>query len=288
MMQPERIGKYKVERIIDVGGMGTVYAALDPELHRSVAIKSIRVDPLQKPGTRERFLRELRVLASLNHPSIVQIYDWFEWRDSDVIVMDLVEGQSLADHLGDVPLPPARALPLLAQVAEGLAAAHDRGIVHRDLKAENVMVTASGNPKILDFGLAKKLSGTESCLTQEEHTVGSPYCMSPEQVRNHPIDHRSDLFALGVLCYLALTGHRPFTGATMQELLINIIYNSHRPAVEVNPETPPELSALIDRLLEKDPNRRPQRTAEVADTLVELARFVRRDCPAADRSAHLG
>lgn len=280
-LQPgDRIGPYRVESTLGRGGMDEVVSAYDERLDRRVAIKRIRHDASADRGAadRERLRREARAAAALSHPAIVQIHDILSEGDDDAIVMELVEGRSLAECLEDGPLRVPEALRLARQVAEGLAEAHDVGLVHRDLKAENVMVTLPrgdhpGRAKILDFGLAKQLSRNEldETLTQKGAILGTLRAMAPEQAEGAEIDHRSDLFSLGVLLYEMLTGHSPFRGANALETLGRLATETPRPARALNPTVPTELDSLIARLLEKQPERRPGDADEVARALKELA-----------------
>ncbi|MCP4664590.1 MAG: protein kinase [bacterium] len=252
-----------------------MYKAFDPKLDREVALKVIRADKMENPDARQRFIREAKAAAQLKHESIVRIHDLVEIEEdrSDVIVMEYVEGERLSDSLdrGSLGLPAA--MRLLREIAEGLAAAHKKGIVHRDLKTENVMITSDGHAKILDFGLAKNISSSELSLTAQGHIVGTLYCMSPEQADNREVDHRSDLFSLGALAYQMMTGTAPFLGRNATTTLVNVVSTRQQPASSVNPYIPGELSHLIDQLLEKNPDDRPQTAEEVASRLKRFARI---------------
>ncbi len=268
---PEYLGPYRLEKKLGAGGMGEVFQAYDEELDRFVAIKRIRAGTTESAVTQERFRREARAIAGLSHPALVQVYHVERWQDQNCIVMEYVAGRTLSSVLRDGPLALDHAVALLQEIATGLAAAHERGIVHRDLKAGNVMVTAAGHVKILDFGLAKKLAATEASLSATGNVLGTFHAMSPEQAQSLEVDQRSDLFSFGVLAYEMLTGRSPFQAETVQETLVRII-SYRQPAVrEVAPEVPRELSDLVDRLLEKSPSSRPSGAAEVAKCLAGLS-----------------
>lgn len=265
----KNIGPYEVHERLGSGGMGEVYKAYDQRLERWVAIKRIRPDKETAEEHRERLRREARAAARINHPAIVQVYDIFEQDDADCIVMEFVEGTSLDRLIQHGPLDAYRAARLGRQIANGLAQAHDNGILHRDLKTENVIVTAGDQAKILDFGLAKPLiqGNLDSTLTGKGQVVGTSRTMSPEYVSGDEVDHRSDLFALGVLLYETTTGNSPFKAHNTLATLKRVILHRQPPAHEVNPAIPQGLSELIDSLLEKEPQDRPQDAEEVANAL---------------------
>lgn len=251
--------------------MGVVYRAYDERLDRPVAVKIIPPEQSEDPHRRERLRREARASARLSHPSIIQIYDFVQTDEVDAIVMELVEGEPLAELLRRGPLDLARGLMIARQVAEALAEAHSKGIVHRDLKAENVIVTLSGHAKVLDFGIAKRLDGGDPSMTKEGAVLGTYRSMAPEQAHGHDVDHRADLFSLGTLLYEIFAGESPFLGPNGAATLRKICWHQQPPAREVNPQVPDELSELIDRLLQKEPHLRPQDTREVADLLARMA-----------------
>jgi predicted Zn-dependent protease/tRNA A-37 threonylcarbamoyl transferase component Bud32 len=264
--RPPTIGPYTLGERLGAGGMGEVYRAYDERLDRWVAVKLIRPESAASENARERFRREARAAARLSHPSIVQTHDIVESAEGDAIVMELVEGESLAKRIARGPLPVDAAARIGREIAEGLAAAHAKGLIHRDLKPENVMITPEGRAKILDFGLAKRLEG-EASLTQDQRVIGTFRSMSPEQARALPLDARSDLFSLGLLLYEALSGRSPFEGSSALETMTRICTHRQAPLREVNPAIPAPLSALIDQLLEKEPARRPASAREVAAAL---------------------
>ena len=250
--------------------MGEVYRGYDHRLDRPVALKHIR--SAEGPGfkrARERFRREAQAVARLSHPAIVQVYDWIETDEGIWLVMELVQGDSVRDLLNDGPLDIQRTVKITRMVLRGLAAAHAAGIVHRDLKPDNVMVADASQIKILDFGLAKRLrtSFGETSLTAEGSVLGTVTAMSPEQATGHPVDHRSDLFSLGIMLYEMVTGALPFKADNTVQTLIRICSRKHKPVLDLNPTVPSALVELIDRLLEKDPDKRLQSAAEVLEAL---------------------
>ncbi len=269
-MLPTGLDGFRLEELLDRGGMGEVYRAYDEKLDRWVAIKVIRSDSLEKPMARRRFLREARTAAQLNHAAIVQIHHILESEEQDCIVMELAEGETLRQLLRDGPLDLERALPLMREIAEGLAAAHAKGIVHRDLKAENVIVTPDGHAKILDFGLAKRPDHDETTISSDGAVIGTFHCMSPEQAEGQEVDHRSDLFSFGVLLYQTLTGQAPFWGKGVLQVLVQIRTRHQRPARELNTRIPRPLSDLINDLLQKDREARPRSAEAVVSALVSL------------------
>ena len=269
----ECIGPYRIVRILGRGGMGEVFLARDDRLKRSVAIKRIRHDGELTPTLRQRLLREAQAVAGLSHPAIVHVYDLLEGADDDCIVMEYVQGSTLAETLKGGPLEPAAAVRLAREIASGLDAAHTAGIVHRDLKAENVIVTPAGQAKILDFGLAKPLASTvdDPSLTAAGFVVGTWRSMSPEQARGAEVDERSDLFSFGVLLYEMLTGRSPFRGSGALETLSRVMSLTPPRVDTVQPGLSPRLGALTGRLLEKEPDARPQSAAEVLRELAAIA-----------------
>ena len=278
-----KIGQYQLGMLIGKGGMGEVYKAFDNRLGRFVAVKKVRGDASERE--KERFRREARTLAQLGHPGIVHIFDFVEEDDGDWIVMELVEGPTLAELRREGPLIPSLVLDYARQIASALCAAHAKGVVHRDLKTENVIALPSGHIKVLDFGLARRFqppgdltravssvagrisdSGSSE-RSEPRRIVGTPRAMSPEQATGGELDERSDLFALGVLLYEILTGRSPFKGRTVHETLHRVL--THRPpsVQRLNPSAPRRLSQLIDCLLEKDPAQRLQNAAAVETAL---------------------
>ncbi|HEY0512234.1 MAG TPA: protein kinase [Thermoanaerobaculia bacterium] len=272
-LKDERIGPYRLVKILGRGGMGEVFLAQDDRLKRQVAIKRIRRDHGLDSSLRQRLLREARAVAGLSHPAIVQIYDLIEDAAGDCIVLEYVQGRTLTASLAGGPLDPPLAIRLAREIADGLAAAHAAGIVHRDLKAENVIVTPSGHAKILDFGLAQmRTRATDDILlTQHGVLLGTFHMMSPEQANGGETDERSDLFSLGILLYEMLTGRSPFRGGHPLEILKRVT-SEHPPRPDaLRPDVPPRLGDLVERLLAKAPGDRPQSAAEVVRELDVIA-----------------
>ena len=269
----ERLGAYRLLEPLGRGGMGEVFLAWDDRLRRRVAIKRLRRDQGVDPALRQRLLVEARAVASLSHPAIVHVYDLLESAAGDSIVMEYVQGPTLAALLAGGPLDLGLAARLAAEIAAGLAAAHAAGIVHRDLKPENVIVSPAGAARILDFGLARMRfpAAGDALLTQHGTLLGTFHMMSPEQARGDEADERSDLFSLGLLLYEMLTGSSPFRAAQPLETLRRITAEQPPPASSVRPGVPPRLDALLARLLAKDPGGRPDGAAEVARELAEIA-----------------
>ena len=276
-----RIGQYEVLSAIGAGGMGEVYRARDSHLGRDVALKILPDLFAADPERRARFDHEARTVAALNHPNIVTIYSVEERGSTRFLTMEIVEGQTIDALLppGGLPLP--ELLRYAIPIVDAVSAAHDRQIVHRDLKPSNVMVTRDGRVKVLDFGLAKfqhapaldeaAQTMTAGPVTSIGHIVGTSAYMSPEQAEGRRIDHRSDLFSLGILLYEMATGVRPFTGDTAFAVLLAIARDAPKPITQVRPGASRDLERIIDRCLEKDPERRFQSATELRERLGSLA-----------------
>jgi len=262
------ISHFTILEKLGEGGMGVVYKALDSKLNRSVAMKFLPDHVAASPEELERFVQEAKAAAALNHPNICTIYGIDEFEGKHFIIMEFVDGQTLAEKKGS--LTQKQAIELGIQIAEGLAAAHERGIVHRDIKPENIMIGKDGRVQIMDFGLAK-LRGA-SRLTKEGSTVGTAGYMSPEQVQGHEVDHRSDIFSLGVLLFEMLTGQPPFKGVHETAMAYEIVNVDSPPMSSLKPELSPELDAIVLDCLEKDPQERTQAASQVA---LELKRYRR-------------
>jgi serine/threonine protein kinase/tetratricopeptide (TPR) repeat protein len=282
---PIRVGQYRLGQRLGAGGMGAVYRAFDETLQRPVAVKHL-LPSLSDHSRTLRFRREARMAARLNHPAIVHIYEIVETPEGDWIVMELVEGKTLDRLLreGRIDLPSA--VRFAREIAEGLAEAHAQGIVHRDLKAANVMVGAGGRVKILDFGLAKAYEGdADQEISTPGTIVGTCHAMSPEQAQGLTVDHRSDLFSLGSLLYEMLTGLSPFHAATPTETLARICAFDPEPVSRLEPAVPIDLADLTHRLLQKAATRRPQSSHDVAAALGRIERGGGLDPTARPRAA---
>jgi serine/threonine protein kinase/Tol biopolymer transport system component len=261
LKQGDSVGPYKIVSPLGSGGMGEVYRARDTKLNREVALKVLPAAFTKDPERMARFSREARVLASLNHPHIASIYGLEETGDLRALVLELVEGPTLADRIAGGPIPLEEALPIARQIAEAIEYAHEKGITHRDLKPANIKVTTDGCVKVLDFGLAKVLQGDSSDTSSSStltglHTergmiVGTAPYMSPEQAKGKPVDKRTDIWAFGVVLYEMLTGKRLFQGETMSDTLAAVL--------KEEPEwdrVPAKVVPLLRHCLEKDPKRR--------------------------------
>jgi serine/threonine protein kinase len=266
---PEQIGRYRVLGELGRGAMGVVYRAEDPMLNRTVAIKTILMssDPVVRAEYEARFRQEAKAAGGLNHPNLITIYDVGREGDMAYMAMELLEGVELRDMMkrGGLELP--FVLEILAQVADGLAFAHERGVVHRDVKPGNIMIVGARRAKVMDFGVARmRASDIE---TQVGAVLGSPKYMSPEQVTGAPVDGRSDVFSLGVILYELAAGAPPFSAPDVQQYMLQIAGATPAPPSALNPALPPMLDLIVARALEKDPARRYQSAADFAADLRE-------------------
>ena len=270
-----RIGQYEITTALGAGGMGEVYRATDTRLGRAVAIKILPEAFASDADRLARFEREARILASLNHPNIAQVYG-FEER---ALVMELLEGTTLRERLEAGPLPGRKAVEYAVQIARGLAAAHERGIIHRDLKPENVFVTSDGYVKLLDFGLARPAAGSNDDATQTvatAHTdpgvvMGTVGYMAPEQVRGQALDARADLFAFGAVLYELLSGERAFRRDTAAETMTAILREEPSDLLTTRADLAPALDRIVRHCLEKNPGERFQTARDVAFALEALS-----------------
>jgi tRNA A-37 threonylcarbamoyl transferase component Bud32 len=269
---PRRVGAFELLEELGGGSFGTVYRALDTELGREVAVKILRAGRLARAEDVERFLREARSAARLQHPGIVTLYEAKETSDGVCyLVEELVRGQTLADRFQSGPLDPRAAADLVAQVAEALDAAHKLGVVHRDVKPSNIILDADGKPHVTDFGLAK-WETEDVTMTPEGEVLGTPAYMSPEQARgeSHKVGAPSDVYSLGVILYEALTGERPFRGSRRM-LLLQVLQDEPRPPRRLNDKVPRDLETICLKALAKVPSRRYATAGEMA---ADLRRFL--------------
>nr|WP_156004363.1 serine/threonine-protein kinase [Streptomonospora sp. PA3] len=253
-------GRYRLQEQIGSGGMGTVWRAEDTLLNREVAVKLLHPAQMAEPTSRERFRTEGRITAGLSHPGIAQVYDYGEQDGHAFLIMELVPGEPLSSILRrNDGLESSVTLDIVGQAAAALAAAHARGVVHRDIKPGNLLVTENGTVKLTDFGIAR---GNESVtLTQTGMVMGTAQYISPEQASGRPATHASDIYALGVVAYECLAGQPPFTSDTPLALALA---HTREPPPPLPDSVPPQAAALVMRLLEKSPDARPQSAGEVA------------------------
>ncbi|HYV86107.1 MAG TPA: protein kinase [Patescibacteria group bacterium] len=273
------LSHYRLIERIGSGGMGVVYRALDTKLDRQVALKVLPPEVTADPERLERFRREARAAAALNHPNIITIHSVEEAEGVHFMTLELVEGKTLDTLIPPKGMPPRGFFEIAVPLANAVSAAHEKGIVHRDLKPANVMVTGTGVVKVLDFGLARlsrpdAAAGLDSLptmtATREGHILGTVPYMSPEQVQGKPVDHRSDIFSLGIILYEMAAGHRPFAGDSAAELASAILRDAPPLPTERRADLPPLLGRVIRRCLEKDPGRRYQTALDVRNELEDL------------------
>lgn len=267
------LGDFHVLRRIGTGGMGQVYLARQMSLKREVALKLLRDELSADRTALARFQAEAQAVAKLNHPNIVHIHQVGEADGVRYMVLEFVDGRNLRDYLArkgppDLPI----ALSVIRQVALALQKAHEQGIVHRDIKPENILVTRKVEVKVTDFGLSRFFTpdAPPLNLTQSGVTLGTPLYMSPEQVRGQTLDHRSDIYSFGVTCYHLLAGEPPFRGTSAFEVALKHVQEQPRPLSELRPDLPPDLCAMVHRMMAKRPEARHQSAREVARDLAKL------------------
>ena len=261
-------GKYRIIEEVGAGGMGIVYKAEDLKLKRCVALKFLPPHLMDSPELRERFLIEAQAAAALSHPNICVIHEVGESEERPYIAMEYVEGETLRDKLKKGPIKPEEALAAAIQIAGGLAEAHHKGIIHRDIKSANIMVTEKGQAKVMDFGLAKLRGG--SSLTKSKTTLGTVAYMSPEQARGEDLDARTDLWSLGVVLYEMMTGELPFRGDQDLSVIHSIIHEEPKPLKQLKPPVPEELHQVVSRALRKN---RDSRYGSAGDMLKDLRAY---------------
>jgi len=276
----DKLGPYEIQSPLGAGGMGEVYRATDTKLGRDVALKVLPAEMAHDPERLARFRREAKALAQLDHPNIVTIHSVEEFDGVHFLTMQLVEGLPLDRLIPKGGLPLEQIVEIAGALADALAAAHEKSIVHRDLKPANVMVSDDGRVKVLDFGLAKDVgrsSPGNATLTSDSRTqagvvMGTPAYMSPEQTSGRPLDHRTDIFSLGVVLHEMATGRRPFEGTSPAELVSAILRDTPASVTDVRPDLPSDLARIVRRCLEKDPRHRVQTARDVSNEFRDLAR----------------
>jgi TolB-like protein/Tfp pilus assembly protein PilF/predicted Ser/Thr protein kinase len=262
-------GRYNIIEELGRGGMGVVYKAGDTKLKRTVALKFLPPELTHIPDVKERFMREAQAAAALDHPNICTVHEFDQTEETSFISMAYIEGQSLKKKIESGPLDLEEALGIAEQVAEGLQEAHRKGIVHRDIKTGNIMVTERRQAKIMDFGLARTAERT--LLTREGTTMGTVAYMSPEQTQGEEVDHRTDIWSFGVVLYEMLTGKLPFRGEHEQAVVYSIQKEKPEPISNVKPEVPVSIEQVVSKALEKDPDKRYQQVEELLDDLKSIS-----------------
>ena len=264
-MLGKTISHYKILEKLGEGGMGVIYKAEDTKLKRTVALKFLPPELIRNPEAKERFFREAQAASALDHPNICTIHEIDEANGQTFIAMACIDGPDLKEKVQAGPLKLDETLDIAIQIACGLQAAHEKGIYHRDLKSGNVMITSQGQAKIMDFGLAK--STGQTTITRTGTTMGTPAYMSPEQARGEEVDHRTDIWALGIVLYEMLTGHMPFKGEHDQAVIYSILNVDPEPIIDLRNEVPAGLYTIVKKSLEKDPAQRYQSIDELTADL---------------------
>jgi eukaryotic-like serine/threonine-protein kinase len=281
----KQIGHYRILEKLGAGGMGEVYIAQDTKLTRKVALKILRPELGSSTDRLQRFEREAKAVAALNHPNIVTLFSVEQSDELKFITMELIQGKTLSKLIPNQGTSLNRFLDLSIPIVDAISMAHQQGIIHRDLKPDNIMVSDEGRIKILDFGLAKlkmqpsssgELAETGSAfltgsVTEQGVILGTVAFMSPEQAEGKEIDYRSDIFSIGVIFYEMLTGKLPFQGASAASLISSILRDTPRPVTELNPSVPSQISKIVRRCLEKEPSRRYQSTLDIRNELEEVS-----------------
>ncbi|MGW2424800.1 protein kinase domain-containing protein [Streptomyces sp. NPDC001709] len=272
-------GRYELVEKLGQGGMGTVHRGVDQRLRRTVAVKLLSSALAHDPQSRARFRREAHAVAALNHPAVATIHDVGEEPHPDgprpYLVMEYVQGATLAEVLRDGPLPVADAVNAACAVLDALRHSHECGIVHRDIKPSNIMLTGPDTVKVLDFGIAKAFTETATRITGSGAAIGTPAYLSPEQINGSEIDHRADLYAMGCLLHELLTGQPPFRGESPFAVMHQHLFAAPEPVSRLRPQIPPAVEAVVLRALGKDPEERfadaGQMRAALADALTQTS-----------------
>ncbi|GAY13988.1 Stk1 family PASTA domain-containing Ser/Thr kinase [Mycobacterium sp. shizuoka-1] len=276
MTTPQHLSdRYELGEILGFGGMSEVHMARDTRLHRDVAVKVLRADLARDPSFYLRFRREAQNAAALNHPAIVAVYDTGEAETSNgplpYIVMEYVDGVTLRDIVHtDGPIPPRRAIEIIADACQALNFSHQHGIIHRDVKPANIMISKTGAVKVMDFGIARALADAGNSVTQTAAVIGTAQYLSPEQARGEPVDARSDVYSLGCVLYEILTGEPPFVGDSPVAVAYQHVREDPVPPSHKNPGISPELDAVVLKALAKNPDNRYQTAAEMRTDLVRV------------------
>jgi eukaryotic-like serine/threonine-protein kinase len=269
------VSHYRIVGKLGVGGMGVVYDAEDERLPRRVALKFLSEELADDPDATRRLRREAETIALLNHPNICTIYDVDSHEGRPFIAMERLDGTTLKVYMARKTLDTLEIAEIAAQIADALAVAHGKGVIHRDIKPGNIFIGEHGHVKVLDFGLAKRLPPPEAETGMEGSTIpgrplGTASYMAPERILQLPLDARSDLFSLGVVIYEMATGRLPFTGASAGETVTNILDKDPTPLTELSPDRPKKLERIVTRLLMKQAARRYQSAADLQDELSSL------------------
>ena len=263
----KQLGRYRIKEELGRGAMGVVYKAHDPVLDRTVALKTISLDDAEQDREeyQARFFQEAKAAARLNHPALITIYDFGEEDELDYMAMELLSGSELSERMEKSSVSIREAVSIAEQVADGLGFAHDSGVIHRDIKPGNIMLLSRGRVKIMDFGIARlKVSDIKTHLGTR---LGTPKYMSPEQVGGSALDHRTDIFSLGIVLYEMLTGVKLFSGETLTQILHNVANVEPPPPSQIKPEVSPLLDLVVKRAMEKKPSARYASAWEMADDL---------------------
>ena len=285
-MTGRTISHYKILERLGKGGMGEVWKAEDTQLRRTVALKFLSSDAIDNEEIKARLIREAQASAALDHPNICHVYGIHEENGETFIAMAYIDGPSLAEKIKERPLPLDEALNIAIQIAEGLQEAHEKGIVHRDIKPHNVMLTAKGQVKIMDFGLAS-LAG-RSKLTKSGTTLGTPAYMAPEQLEGRDVDRRADIWALGCVLFEMLTQRTPFAAEYEQAIAYGILNEEPEPVTALRSGLPTEIDRVLSRALAKDPAERYQHADDLVVDLRKLARPAKSSASAAVPPAAVG